>query len=134
VATHSFIGIEDEKTGKIKGIYCHYDGYPDGVGHELKTHYQDGDKIRSLVALGSISCLRAHVGDKHAFNDTDTAMTHQWTTAYHRDRGEELCVNEYDDMYSIELDLGGYAYAYVYTQGYWLYRSLGSKSAWLPLT
>jgi len=132
VSTHSFIGIEDETTGKIKGIYCHYDGYPDGVGYELKTHYRDEDKIRSLVALGSISALRAHLGDKHAFADLDAATSHQWTTAYHRDRGEELVISEYDDLYSID-NGGGYQYAYVYTRGCWLYKSYEQRSAWLPL-
>lgn len=132
MSTHSFIGIEDETTGKVRGIYCHYDGYPDGVGHELKTHYRDEDKIRSLVALGSISTLRAHIGDKHDFDDLDGAMGHQWTTAYHRDRGEELQVSEYEDMYSIE-DGGQYQYAYVYARGCWFYKSLTARSAWLPL-
>lgn len=130
MSTHSFIGIEDETTGKVRGIYCHYDGYPDGVGYVLKKHYQDEHKLRELVKLGSISALREEIGDKHDFEDLDSAESYQWTTAYHRDRGEELVVSEFDDMYDIA---GAYEYAYVYTQGCWLYKSLITNSAWLPL-
>lgn len=69
MSTHSFIGIEDETTGKVRGIYCHYDGYPDGVGYVLKKHYQDEHKLRELVKLGSISALREEIGDKHDVDD-----------------------------------------------------------------
>lgn len=130
MATHAFIGIEDEGSGKIKGIYCHFDGYPDGVGSLLKKHYTDEDKVKALVSLGSISVLRPSLGDKHEFEDLETPAKNGWTTAYHRDRGEELVIDEFEDLYQVE---GDYEYAYVLTQGCWLYKSFSNKSAWLPL-
>ena len=39
MATRSFIGIVEED--KIKGIYCHWDGYPENVGAILNGHYKD---------------------------------------------------------------------------------------------
>ena len=56
MATRSRIGIEDEN-GKVRAIYCHFDGYVDHNGHILEEHYTDRDKINQLIDLGSISVL-----------------------------------------------------------------------------
>lgn len=128
MSTHSFIGYETD-SGKIVGVYCHYDGFLDGVGHVLKKYYTDPAKIRALVELGSLSSLGAKLGEKHAFDDD--VYEKEWTKAYHRDRGEELVIAEYDDMYSIS---GAYEFMYVYTnQGLWMYKNEFANSPWLPL-
>ena len=128
MSTHSFIGYETE-TGSVVGVYCHYDGYLDGVGYMLKKHYIDPAKIKALVELGSLSSLGAHLGEKHAFDDD--VYEKEWTTAYHRDRGEELAIAEYDDMYSIS---GTYEFMYVYmNQSQWMYKNDSANSPWLPL-
>ena len=72
MATRSKIAIELED-GTFKSIYCHWDGYPSGVGKMLQEHYTDREKINSLLELGDISSLE---------KDLDS------TVAYHRDRGE----------------------------------------------
>ena len=38
-------------------IYCHWDGYPSGVGAELKEHFTDYQKALNLVIGGSVSAL-----------------------------------------------------------------------------
>lgn len=50
--------------GKIKSIYCHWDGYPDGVGKELQKHYNDPKKIEKLLELGDISSLGDHYDEE----------------------------------------------------------------------
>ena len=85
MATRSFIG-KVQQDGSIHGIYCHYDGYPEGVGATLKEHYQNPQKVDALLALGDISSLGSELGEKHRFE----SPTPGWTVAYHRDRGEEL--------------------------------------------
>jgi len=88
MATRSFIGKLNHD-GTVAGVYCHYDGYPEGVGRILKNHYTDLEKIDELLALGSISNLGPEIGEAHDFDSApETAVA--WTTAYHRDRGEEL--------------------------------------------
>lgn len=130
MSTHSFIGIESEP-GKITGVYCHYDGYLEGVGDTLKNHYTNPDKIHELIGLGSLSILREEIGEKQDFSDREKSRTNQWTLAYHRDRGEELVIEEFDDMYSID---GNYVYLYVYTNtGFWMYKVNSASSPWLPL-
>lgn len=129
MSTHSFIGYETE-TGSVVGVYCHYDGFLDGAGYVLKKYYTDPVKIKALIELGSLSSLGAFLGEKHDFNDS--VYEKEWTTAYHRDRGEELVIAEYDDMYSISS--GTYEFMYVYTnQGLWMYKNDLANSPWLPL-
>ena len=39
------------------GIYCHWDGYPDGVGDELKNHFKDYNSVLNLILGGSCSSI-----------------------------------------------------------------------------
>jgi hypothetical protein len=69
----------------IRSIYCHHDGYPEGVGAMLSQHYTDPAKITQLLDLGDISYLSEDVGVwKQDFNDPIPGIT----LAYGRDRGE----------------------------------------------
>ena len=43
------------------GIYCHWDGYPEGVGAELKEHFKDYNSVLNLVLGGSCSSLDGNV-------------------------------------------------------------------------
>ena len=93
MATRSTIAIE-AADGTVKQVYCHWDGYLDHNGKLLLTHYSDAAKAAALVALGSISSLRAEVGEKHDFSGNE-GRENRWTTAYHRDRGEDHDVHEF---------------------------------------
>lgn len=75
MATRSMIGIKDKDGHGASLIYCHWDGYPNGVGDTLKQFYDTEEKVRELLELGDLSTLG---------NDLDSSF------AYHRDRGEEL--------------------------------------------
>ena len=39
------------------GIYCHWDGYPSGVGAELKKHFKDYASVLNLIVGGSCSSI-----------------------------------------------------------------------------
>ena len=83
MATRSFIGRLNTDVS-VTGIYCHYDGYPEGVGKVLSEHYTDPDKVDSLMSLGDLSVLGPELGEKHTFGEGVEA----WTVAYGRDRGD----------------------------------------------
>jgi hypothetical protein len=70
--------------GTVTSIYCHWDGYPDGVGATLLEHYTDSAKVDQLLALGDLSILDNEIGEKQDFDN----RTKGWTLAYGRDRGE----------------------------------------------
>ena len=56
MATRSTIGIQNGDNS-IDLIYCHWDGYLNGVGKILKESYNTEDKIRELIGFGNISSL-----------------------------------------------------------------------------
>jgi hypothetical protein len=122
MATRSRIGIElTDKNGEriVKSIYCHWDGYPEGVGKTLMEHYQDRDKVEKLIKLGAISFLEASI-EKPAGHTFDTPVKGH-TVAYHRDRGEEKVPARVDagvaDFFRKDFE----QYGYILTEeGEWL--------------
>ena len=95
MATRSRIGIQNED-GTVSSVYCHWDGYPDHNGKILISNYTEREKVEELIALGSISSLRANIapapGSDHSFEKPQEDVT----IAYHRDRGEDLDVGRID--------------------------------------
>lgn len=89
MSTRSAICIEDAPD-KIRGIYCHFDGYPEHVGTTLADHYNSRDQAESLLSLGDLSSLGKRIapdpGEPHSYDDAAQGVT----VAYHRDRGERL--------------------------------------------
>jgi len=60
MATRSLIGrVVNDGEGKIhmEAIYCHYDGYPAGVGTTLMEHYTSDEKVEALIKAGSVESL-----------------------------------------------------------------------------
>ena len=131
MGTRSGIGIVDRdiqgKVVRVRGVYCHWDGYPEHNGVILAGSYTNADKVNALVELGDLSALRNEVGEKHNFNDMGRdapQRVHGWTTAYHRDRGEELRqrVSEGADamsQFKKNLATAGAEYLYLYDKGKW---------------
>ena len=96
MATRSTIGILNSD-GSVTAVYCHWDGYPEYNGKILSENYDTSDKVRELLAMGSISSLGEKIGVKHPFSRfdlTDGAVYDEAayegiTTFYGRDRGEQ---------------------------------------------
>lgn len=55
MATRSTIAIKQGKT--IRAIYCHWDGYPEGVGATLANYYNNEMVATALINLGGFSSL-----------------------------------------------------------------------------
>jgi hypothetical protein len=85
MSTRSTIAIH--QGDKVTAIYCHFDGYKEGVGAILDQHYQDADKVQQLMELGNLSVLSQEIGEYQDFNNRD-ARVEEWCLAYGRDRGE----------------------------------------------
>ena len=115
MSTRSRIGIIREANTDsivIESVYCHFDGYPEGVGQTLLDHWTDEKKINRLIALGDLSSLGSVIGRKHDFDSHHghyvggrpydhpdgyalgefvESEAHQkgWCLFYKRDRGEK---------------------------------------------
>ena len=85
MATRSNIGYT-LPNGKIRFVYCHWDGYPEYNGHILQHNYQQARKIAQLVELGDMSILGEEIGVKVDFDDRDAQKGQ--CLYYGRDRGE----------------------------------------------
>jgi len=46
-----------QKDNSVKGIYLHWDGYPEWAGRVLLNDYKDDEKVQKLIALGGLSSL-----------------------------------------------------------------------------
>ena len=57
MGTRSAIGYQ-LPSGRIKAVYCHWDGYPKHHLPILIEHYNTLDKVKALIKPGSISSLR----------------------------------------------------------------------------
>ena len=130
MATRSNIAYRTPE-GKIRSVYCHWDGYPEHNGKMLLDNYQDAAKIKALIELGSLSALREEVGEQHPFDrdykEPELPLTDNWTLAYHRDRGEDLCIQEYDNIPDWIADME--EYAYLWDGQNWLVNDHGAKDS-----
>lgn len=75
-----------EKDG-WKGIYCHWDGYPEHNGKILVKFYTNPKKIAKLISLGDISTLAPEIGKKGVHKNFNE-VSRKYVKAYHRDRGD----------------------------------------------
>lgn len=118
MATRSFIGMLEN--GVLRGIYCHWDGYPSNNGNILVNHYTNVQKIKELIDLGSLSSLGENVNptdENHSWNNPQKGVC----VAYHRDRDEDLAIDEFKNLDEIHdyFDDNWIDYIYIYVNEKW---------------
>ena len=101
MSTRSYIA-KKQPDETFKAVYCHFDGYPEGVGQTLVDSFTDENKVDKLLKLGSLSYLR---DDIETQNNCKTFPIRgneielkDVTMAYHRDRGDDLEINEFSNL------------------------------------
>lgn len=128
MATRSRIGIYEN--GRVRSVYCHWDGYPEYVGLQLVCYYDEQSRAEELVSLGDISALRRTIGEQHPFGWNEAGMSYvdydkqygEMTVFYGRDRGETGVEARVSDTFEEFLDLvagSGGEYYYVFRDGKW---------------
>lgn len=87
MSTNSTISLFNPDTKTYLSIYCHQDGYIDGVGMTLKNHYDTFDKAMALIELGNVSALHESIEcpEGRTFENPASGCT----VFYGRDRSEE---------------------------------------------
>lgn len=107
MATRSLIGLTKED-GKIQVIYCHWDGYPSGVGLQLALNYKDVETIQKLMDLGDRSSLRG------APTEEDT---------YLQSQGTKVVPTIYDNFQQfLDNDKAGAEYFYLWDKDWTIYK------------
>lgn len=116
MATRSTIAMEFTD-GTVKQVYCHWDGYLEGVGKTLVEHYTSLEKVESLLNEGSISILGKDIGEKHSFDDH---LDGEFCTFYTRDRGDSHHVSSFGSIDDYERHRQYEEFDYLLTQdGVW---------------
>ena len=130
MATRSFI-CKSLPNNAIVGVYCHYDGYPSGVGATLTTHYATDERVTALLNLGSISQLEPRLvpdlGDTHTFDNPAKNVT----VAYHRDRGEGICTITFPSLDVMVENVAhqlGVEFVYIWDSNEWVTMDLTLNS------
>lgn len=115
--------------GRIKSIYSHWDGYPDGVGRTLEKYYTDPKKIEELLELGDISSLGSYYDEeiskadwnKFDMPDRDVFIkkAENCTVAY-KDRGEDCParIDEDEEEFISKAGKCGEEYMYLFKEDY----------------
>jgi hypothetical protein len=99
MGTRSYIGRMID--GQINAVYCHWDGYPEGVGATLISNYGEKE-VDGLLELGGFSSLKETV--------EETAKS-----AYR----EEVFVAESKFDYYRNSPFGDIEYSYLFDGGRW---------------
>ena len=104
MSTRSIIAIEQEDK-KIKSVYCHYDGYLEGVGAILENNYSDYEQINKLLKC-SMSSLGTTPEQTRYYNENNE---HDKPVVYNN----EFCfMNDFKADIFIE-------YIYLFKNGSW---------------
>ncbi len=116
MSTNFSVAYLDPKTDKILSIYGHWDGYYGGAGKTLVEHYNTLEKVKKLVAMGSVSILDKKIGKKcENFEHVDGSCLF-----YHRDRDENLEIAVFDDYDDVIEHYGPYCYNYFFIDDRWV--------------
>ena len=91
--------------GTFTSIYCHWDGYPSGVGTTLRDHYSNPAKVASLIATGDRSSLDEEVtgGCRDARGETGV---------------DAVASADFESLAALTQETGG-EYLYVFKGGQW---------------
>lgn len=128
MATRSTIAYKTAE-GKIVAIYCHWDGYPAGVGKTLQENYQAAYKIGKLIHMGDVSSLGAEIGEQQDFDDRSTQKD-EWTLFYGRDRGEvDVGCKEFETIAEWMEHYDWSDYYYLWNGREWLVNARGDTDA-----
>lgn len=114
MGTRSTIALEFAD-GSVSQVYCHWDGYLDGVGEQLVKGYSDPFKLRDLIDAGDMSSIGAPYTERGE--------------AY-----EDVCARRYTNIDEYFADCQQEEYDYILTreQG-WLVRCRYSSGGWVSI-
>ena len=115
MSTRSLIGIK--RDGNITSIYCHFDGYLEGVGETLVNHYDTEEKIDALLEHGDMSCLGEDIKSCEFYKDRGEDDVDA-QTLYEKDNREGDSV---ENRYYISGQHCWADYVYLFKDGKWYY-------------
>lgn len=125
MSTRSAIGIKEN--GKVRGIYCHYDGYISGNGLELVSFYKDKARVEKLINLGNLRCLGVNFyppkitfPDRESYDYCFRASGHYKISFCDFYGGSDEKAKEFNNDYDFTTGIDGeYAYLFDTSKNKW---------------
>lgn len=114
MSTRSYIG-KMLPNNTVSYIYCHHDGYPDGVGKMLVNFYNAEPMLNALLDMGNLSALGPDIGLKNNFERPDR----NFCLFYNRDRGRSQQEGSKISKFSDFIDYDDVDYHYLFDNGKW---------------
>lgn len=114
MATRSMIGYWNKNTGEVTASYCHYDGYPVGVGAVLAKYYTDPANAEQIAKIGYMSCLESN------YAETAEAAVHK--------NEEPVPYESVDQFMKNGYDYAGAEYLYIFDGATWFVASRYGES------
>ena len=125
MATRCLIGkIVDYEM--VKYIYCHFDGYPEGVGECLTINWKDSRKINALLSKGDLNSLGSKLKDKNKSN----SRLHTQFSEYSENH-QLVSKLDYESSSWLEKDWWDIEYIYLFIDGKW--HCKGFNTDWFKL-
>ena len=122
--------IWKKEDDKLRGVYCHNDGYLSGVGACLYANYTNKEKVNKLIYGGGISSLGTQIekfgADKKVpFDYSERLLTDKSQTVFYaRDRGDDLSIYEASDISEARNNFGE-EFDYFFINGVWFWLNGG---------
>lgn len=109
MGTRALVSIYDEDNTEFVTIYHHMDGYPEGLGMQLKTRFGAVQLVNGIspgqtVIANGMDCFAAQVVSFLKGDDVGSVYLHPPGT---RDRGEEFHYHLRADGSAIRLEVTG---------------------------
>lgn len=116
MATRSSITVK-MADGRFRSVYCHFDGYLDGVGTTLLVNYNTYEQALALVSIGDLSVLAESIECPlgHSFEN----QIKGYSVFYGRDRGEDDTEPFDADTYNEVMARNNQEYNYLFDDGEW---------------
>jgi hypothetical protein len=112
MSTRGRLGIE-LSDGSILSVYNHSDSYPEGLGVDLKTHYNSYEKVSNLIDGGDMS----YAWSNQRWN---ASGKQEYGANYYSYRGEDCPPRLDADLCEYLLPDGSEEYAYIFRNGEWI--------------
>lgn len=113
MATRSTIAIEN-LDGTVSQVYCHWDGYLEGVGATLLKHYNTREAVQKLISGGAISSLGEYVSEE--VEPFDRVLDGPDYTVYYTYRGEEIKIHNFSSLNDYEENHAFEEFEYIFTK------------------
>jgi hypothetical protein len=117
MSTRSTIALEFAD-GSVSQVYCHFDGYLDGVGDDLVRGYSDPFELQKIIDQGNMSCIGAPYTDRGESYEDNAPSRYQNVIEY------------FDECYREEYD---YILRNVDGKATWFVRCYATGSEWVTI-